>query len=828
MLTNILAQDFSNFAKNIEKKGVDILLDYYVQRVSDNETTLVTQYATKLLDNKAPHIPDPRIYLRQNLLSLVQDSYALGITDGYKALEDVQFSYEKTVVDFALDPNDKLQKDINKLQRDIEQSQNIVRQTKTLNQYTKTLQGLQNQAQTLGNTQATQTLGQISQQLQTLKTDNTVRAATGLINKQLDKGNKQRTDIVDNISYTQREAIADQKLEELRTGERQPKPDLTPDTQDYLIKRAIEEKLKYLQNRKDTLANTPPVVLDEDKDFFRWYAQKRIVPIANRYQQGIVDKNSEVKTILTDYTEKTNKGTITQVAKGDYQQRIINKILNIEGKVKDKTRPIKRVQRVVATELAIAYNVGRLKTYLKAGIQYVTISTSMYSSKPCDYCVDTEQRSLQQPIKISSLLKNAYRNDGFKNKTAYEAGRNIPIEQRYLVSHPNCHCIYLPNSKKDEIQEPESQGVYADPNSWKFILGTGLGVSLVFLAFALTTGKKIVIPETIPLTVPKINLPIVSRQRMPDTVPIDVEPLWRTPGILAPDLRNPLSIRKQYQTLLDNASKLPISELERNELIFELLEIIRDPSLTPLVVLAKSEVAISKASTPEAGNSIINVVAKAAGLTRKLYFARFDKVADAFNNRISPEGNIIKLQNKVKQVLSKVDGDAVIRTANNIEKTSIDAQIKPIYLLRSNLADSLKIVLKKENKKQSDLNYISDLGDRIRDLDNFTAILQRQKRKIQNIRDSVVIVDKPMLMQQISNAQATVDRLSGDSSLLQEAQDQYQDLLEMLLALPQKEAAKYNATRNELNRRIKSAQGITLKRFVGDIVEFRYTNLSRS
>ena len=821
MLTNILEQDFTNFAKNIEKKGVDTLLDYYVQRVSDNETTLVTQYAAKLLDNKAPHIPDPRIYLRQNLLALVQDSYALGIADGYKALEDVQFSYEKTVADFALDPNDKLQRDINKLQSDIVQSQNIVRQTKTLNQYTKTLQGLQNQAQTLENTQATQTLEQLSQQLQALKTSNTVRAATGLINKQLDKGNKQRADIIDKIDEDISNA---QKIptEDDITGQK-TKVDLTPDTQDYLIKRAIEEKLKYLQNRKDTLANTPPVVLDEDKDFFRWYAQKRIVPIANRYQQGIVDKNSEVKAMMADYTEKINKGTITQAAKGDYQQRIINKILNIEGKVKDNGQPIKRVQRVVATELAIAYNVGRLKTYLKAGIQYVTISTSMYSSKPCDYCIDTEQRSLQQPIKISSLLKNAYRNDGFKNKTAYEAGRNIPIEQRYLVSHPFCMCVYIPNSKKDDVQEPESQGVYADPNSWKFILGAGLGVSLVFLAFALTTGRKLDIPTTIPSLVPRIKLPVVRRDNAPDTVPVDVEPL-RTPGTLIPDLRQAMSFRDEYRTILQKVDELSLSEKQKDAVKVELYGVIRDKTLPLMDQLLRSQLIVEKASTPEYAKKIIDDLAKQRGFLKQLYFTRFDIVADKFNNRISPEGNINKLKNKVRQVLSKVDGDAVINTANNIEKTSLDAQNKPIYLLRSDLAGSLQRVLNKANKKESDLNYIEDLEYRIRDLDNFTAILQRQKREIQNIRDSVVIVDKPMLMQQISNTQATVDRLSGDSSLLQEAVEQYQDLLEMLLALPVKEADKYKKIQTDLNRRIKSAQGITLKRFVGDIVEFRYTN----
>jgi hypothetical protein len=63
--------------------------------------------------------------------------------------------------------------------------------------------------------------------------------------------------------------------------------------------------------------------------------------------------------------------------------------------------------------------------------------------------------------------------------------------------------------------------------------------------------------------------------------------------------------------------------------------------------------------------------------------------------------------------------------------------------------------------------------------------------------------------------------------VLQDAIYEYEYLLEMLVALPQKEAAKYNATRNELNRRIKSAQGITLKRFTGGIVGFtKYSSTS--
>jgi len=835
MITNITTQSFADFTKIVEEKAVvrqqiDTLASYYTDRVSANETTLIEQYAAKLVSGGQPHTPDPRMYMRQNLLSLVQDSYALGINDGYKALEDVQFSYKKTVVDFALDPNDKLQRDINKLQNDIQQSQQVVRQAKTLNQYTKTLQALQQQAQTLDNTQATQTLTGLSQQLQSLKTGNTVKSVGKLINQQLQKGGTQQQQAQNTV--TQQIAIQGQ-----------------PNTQDYLIKRAIEEKLNYLQNRKDALTNTPPIVLEEDKDFFRWYAQKRIVPIANRYQMQLEDRNNEAKQIVTEYTEKIGAGTINQTAKGTYTDKVVRKILNIEDESEDKyikraqqnakltgiyvdpfkqeplrTRPIKRVQRVVATELAIAYNVGRLKTYLKAGIQYVTISTSMYSNKPCSYCVDTEEKSLQKPIKISSLLKNAYRNDGFKNKTAYKGERNVPIEQRYLVSHPYCMCIYMPSSKTDDIQEPESQGVYTDPNAWKFILGSGLGVSLVFLAFALTTGKKIQIPTTIPPIVPILKLPSVRINNAPITVPIDTAlPVISSIARINPNRRQPISFRSIFNDILDFLTTSDIPEEQQASFIERMFERSRN-NMDNVENLLYIQSELGDITSPEIAKRVVDKIAEKRGLKKKLYFSRFDKVASRFNKTVSAQGNIDKLRNRVQQVLSKVDGETIIRTANNIEKTSLDSQLASIYPLRLDLAYSLKRVLAKVDKKESDLSYIKGMENRTRDLDNFTAILQRQKRQLDNIRSSVVIVDKAMLMQQISNTQSVVDRLASNSSLLQEAQDHYQDLIEMLLTLPQKEAIKYNAIRNELNRRIKSAQGITLKRFTDAIVEFRYTN----
>lgn len=802
MITNILNQSFSDFAKKIAapipKKQV--LADYYTKRISTNEIELVEKYANSLVSGGQAHTPDPRLYMRSDLLGLVQDSYALGIADALVALEDVQFSYKKTDADFALTPDDKLQRDIQKLQRDIQASQNIVRQAKTLDGYTKTLKSLQKQAESLQNTQAIETLSELLQDLQALKTGNTVRGAAKLINQQLQKGQSQQQQV--------QNLIDDQIITE---G--------SPNTQDYLVKRAIEEKLKYLQNRRDSLAQTPPVVIDEDSEFFKWYAKKRLVPIANRYQQGLINRNSEAKKIVTEYTEKLNNGTITQAAKGDYTDRIVNKILNIENTSqpsrKDNAPPIKRVQRVVATELAIAYNVGRLKAYMKAGIQYVTISTSEYSSTPCDYCLDTEVKSRNNPISIASLLKNAYKNRGF------DKSLSRPIESRYLVHHPYCYCVYLPHPKQDPEDKQESAGIYEDPNSWKFILGAGLGVSLVFLAFALTTGRKIDIPKTIPTIIPKVALPAVTKDNAPETIPIDVQ-IPQPTKLITPDLRNPISLRLQYQTLLEKAAELPLTQKQKTVLNFDLLEVVRDPNLDEIGKYAKSELIIAKASTPEYAKEIIDTVATQRGLLKELYFHRFDQIADRFNKTISPQTNINKLQSKVQAVLSKVDGAAVIRTANNIEKTSIDSQLRPISLLRSDLSASLERVSRKVNKKEADLSYMNDLESRIANLDNFATILNRQKTQLDNIRRSVIIVDKALLQQQVANTQAIVDRLATDNTVLQDAIYEYEYLLEMLIALPKKESDKYKKIQTDLNRRIKSAQGITLKRFIGDIVQFKY------
>ena len=850
MITNITTQSFADFAqqaknieKNVQRQRLDLLADYYTNRVSANETQLIEQYAAKLVSGGQPHPPDPRLYMRRDLLGLVQDSYALGIADALVDLQDVQFFASQTSADFAVSPDDKLQRDIQKLQRDIRASQNIVRQTKTLNQYTNTLQNLQQQAQTLNNTQATQTLNQLSEDLQRLKTESTVRAATRLVNQQLDKGQKPYDRLMQKLEQERYDVEESRKEDPIYDDNGRlikQRPITVGDyatPQEYLVKRAIEEKLKYLENRRDSLADTPPIVLDEDKDFFRWYADKRLVPIANRYQIGLEDKNEEAKKIVSDYTQKINSNTVTQASKGQYTDRVIKKLLNIEEKVEDNIdeeekkankfngskqerfkrdqKPIKRVQRVVATELAIAYNVGRLKAYMKAGIQYVTISTSMYSEAPCKYCIDTEEKTRDNPISIASLLKRAYKNEGF-NKDL-----NRPVESRYLVAHCYCMCYYKPHPKKDPEDKEDSAGIYADPNSWKFILGAGLGVSLVFLAFALTTGRKIVPPTTIPIQTPRVNLPITTRQRMPDTIPVDVEPL-RTPQIktVAPDLRDPLSIRSQYQTLLESASQLPLPDLQRKALNFDLLEIIRDPNLDEVGKLMKSELVVAKASTPEYANSVINTVAKQAGLTKELYFGRFDKIARVFNKTVSAQPTIDKLAARVDGYVDNVDGKAIINAANNIEKTKIDKQLQPISLLRSDLSASLQRVSNKVNKKEADLSYIKDLESRIADLDNFATILRRQKTELQNIKASVRVVNKAVVNQQVAVVQSVVDRLAIDPLVLQEALDEYQDLLEMLVVLPQKEAVRYTAKRNELNRRIKKAQGIELKRFVGNVVGF--------
>ena len=870
MITNITTQSFADFAKTVEEKVVqnpqrqrlDTLASYYTDRVSANETELITKYADALVSGQQPHTPDPRLYMRRDLLGLVQDSYALGIADALVDLEDVQFSYEKTDAEFALSPEDKLQRDIQKLQRDIQASQQIVRQTKTLNQYTNTLQALQQQAQALNNTQATQTLTGLSEDLQRLKTGSTVRAATRVINQQLDKGNKQRQNIVDKIDADVSNAQKVPTEDEL-TGQRM-RVDTTPDTQDYLVKRAIEEKLKYLQNRKDALAETPPVVLDEDTDFFRWYTDKRLVPIANRYQMGLEDKNNEAKKIVADYTEKINAGTINQTARGAYTDKVVRKILNIEDEAYDyedqksialqkqigryvppekrkpvfATRPIKRVQRVVATELAIAYNVGRLKAYIKAGVQYVTISTSNYSTNKCEYCLDTEAKSIDNPISIASLLKRAYKNEGF------DKSLNRPIEQRYLVSHPMCYCFYKPHPKQDPKEDGDSTGIYGDPNAWKFLLGAGLGVSLVFLAFALTTGRKISMPTTIPTGLPirvPQAIPTIVSDVQPQSIPVIAKPTQ--PIALPPSQLDPVKI----PFLRTIVSKLNPDELQ------DLAFIVNNPSLSPNEKLAVIfDIGASKGATvpntsEEFTQTLETIVQQVVKGSRRKFLQEqtsrvrqtYDRNTQALGLRIAQEqakAQAIDPQNPTKSTIAGISN-----SIKNINKTFIQSQLKSIQKTKEIVADSYNKVADKT--KPNDIKYKEELTQTLENLSSMESALLEQRRVIGSIQEylnDLVIptkavvrkATKAVIQQQLVRTTAAVDRLLDGSVMpkgldkirqatyIQEAQQQYEKLLEVLVDLPPKDIAVYQKRIQDLKRRIEKAQGVELKRFTGNIVGF--------
>ncbi len=820
MITNILNQSFVDFAKIVEKEGednvqrqrLDTLASYYTNRVSANETALITKYADSLVSGGQSHTPDPRLYMRRDLLGLVQDSYALGIADGMTDLEDVQFFDKKTSADFALSPDDKLQRDIDRLQRDIQASQQIVRQTKTLNQYTNTLQTLQNQAQALNNTQAIETLSGLSEDLQRLKTDSTVRGATRLVNQQLEKGKRQRQSIISDINQKQIEAKIDAKNEEyIYSGEKEYY-DPTPDTQDYLVKRAIEEKLKYLQNRKESLAETPPVVLDEDKDFFRWYADKRLVPIANRYQQGLENKNNEALSIATKYTEEINKGTTTQAAKGTATDKIVRRMLNIEDKVQAKGRPIKRVQRVVATELAIAYNVGRLKAYLKAGIQYVTISTSMYSPKPCEYCLDTEKKSEDNPISIASLLKRAYKNEGF------DKDLNRPVESRYLVNHCFCYCYYKPHPKRDPEDKQDSTGIYTDPNSWKFILGAGLGVSLVFLAFALTTGRKIAptITRTIPTQLPaRILQPIpeIITDDVPTTIP--VRAIKPTTLIGLPDLRAsienlPTDKQRIYANIVAD-TELPI-----------------DIRLSQLYTQAAEDGIQINTRDLRTLETTATKVEATKGAVRTFLNTNTNKLLGVYNrNKATMESRLKQEQDKIDNInvntITKSDLDAITNSTKSFDKIFLDSQLKAIQKTKSIALNSFA---KTEGKtKTADIRYREELQQAIDTLSSMESDLLEKQNQIKQIRSytqqlkqSLTIIKQnrtAQIKQQIENTGYLLD-----TNNIQEAVQEYTDLLALLSDLPPTEIRKYQRSVQDLNRRIKEAQGIELKRFTYNIVGF--------
>lgn len=1230
MITNILDQSFTDFAqkaktieKNEQRVRLDTLADYYTNRISTNETELVTKYAETLVSGGQPHTPDPRLYMRRDLLGLVQDSYALGIADALVDLEDVQFFDKKTNAEFALTPDDKLQRDIAKLQRDIQASQQIVRQTKTLNQYTNTLQSLQNQAQALGNTQATQTLTGLAEDLQRLKIDSNIRSTTKLINQQLDKGQKPYDRLMQKLEQEKYDVEESRKEDPIYDDNGRlikQRPITVGDyatPQEYLVKRAIEEKLKYLENRRDSLAETPPVVLDEDKDFFRWYADKRLIPIANRYQIGLEDKNEEAKKIVTDYTQKINNNTVTQASKGEYTNRVINKLLNIEEKVERNTdeeekkankfngsqqerfkrdqRPIKRVQRVVATELAIAYNVGRLKAYLKAGIQYVTISTSMYSPDVCQYCEDTAVKTEEEPIKISSLLKNAYRNQGFnkdiqpkvsdlrylpnhpycfvdgtmvtmydilkgkeyqkniseivvgdyvkvptKNKyqkvvqthknhygeylykirtntgqaitttgnhplwdgtdwreAQYfnvgdnlfthsfsdnsEDERSVRIQQEYkkcndvvftneseqqvcddgtesswytqdtqgdvnrkkqnqhqskttqlrsdesqqsikrcggekenvscnyredatttslqqtkqtpewqgnslqewiqresrtlcekrlgiqcrlgsskvrlkvrvresvaiirwqnlstrflfgglgcvhrserlldrgwqrevrslsgtvsrdqngsigqqelsttnqsfqglsrvciesfekfvepqfvynisvvddnmyfangILSH-NCFCYYKPHPKRDPEDKQDSQGVYADPNSWKFILGAGLGVSLVFLAFALTTGRKISVPTTIPTRLPvrvPQAIPEIISETQPQSIPVITKPTQTI--ALPPSQLNPVNI-PFLRTI--------ITKLDPNE-IQDLAYVINDPSLNPNEKLAIIlDIGASKGATvpdrakefTETLESIVQQVTK--GSRRKFITEQtnrvqqtYDRNTQALATRIAQEqakAQAIDPQNPTKSAIAGVSN-----SVKNINKTYIQSQLKSIQTTKQIALESYNKVADKT--KSSDLKYKAELQQKLDTLSSMEQGLLEQKQVLGDIQEylnDLVVptkavvrkTNKAVIQQQLSNTTAAVDRLIDGSGLttivdktmqttrLQQAQEEYKKLLELLVDLSPAESSKYTKRVQDLNRRIEKAQGVELKRFMGNTASFgKYTTYKYS
>lgn len=846
MITNILNQSFSDFAKQAktvlssdEEKAVvspqrqrlDILADYYTNRVSNNETELITKYADALVSGGQPHPPDPRLYMRRDLLGLVQDSYALGIADALVDLQDVQFFASQTSADFAVSPDDKLQRDIQKLQRDIRASQNIVRQTKTLNQYTNTLQNLQQQAQTLNNTQATQTLNQLSEDLQRLKTESTVRAATRLVNQQLDKGQKPYDRLMQKLEQERYDVEESRKEDPIYDDNGRlikQRPITVGDyatPQEYLVKRAIEEKLKYLENRRDSLADTPPIVLDEDKDFFRWYADKRLVPIANRYQIGLEDKNEEAKKIVSDYTQKINSNTVTQASKGQYTDRVIKKLLNIEEKVEDNIdeeekkankfngskqerfkrdqKPIKRVQRVVATELAIAYNVGRLKAYMKAGIQYVTISTSMYSEAPCKYCIDTEEKTRDNPISIASLLKRAYKNEGF-NKDL-----NRPVESRYLVAHCYCMCYYKPHPKKDPEDKEDSAGIYADPNSWKFILGAGLGVSLVFLAFALTTGRKISVPRTVPSTLPvrvPQAIPQIVSNTQPQTIPVRAIP--QSDLVSLPVLRQYIKnlSSEQQQDFADIITSSSMSQQEKIAALY-------------------TEAAAKGLNIEEKIGDIVDTIAQqiplVKGVQRQFLQDQVAKIDNTFAIKSKLLlNNIDKQEQRLLSIIPDNPDKVTITSIRNVlretDRKYIQNQLASIQKVEDLLLQSYKKTLGKT--KPNDIEYRNELSENINKLQVYRQNLLEQQQRVKSIQQQLAGLKplnktqlRALVSDRIARVEAALDRDTQEASRL------YDSLLEFLISLPPTEANRYAAVVRRLRDKIEPTQ---YKRYTGGLVAF--------
>ena len=91
---------------------------------------------------------------------------------------------------------------------------------------------------------------------------------------------------------------------------------------------------------------------------------------------------------------------------------------------------------------------------------------------------------------------------------------------------------------------------------------------------------------------------------------------------------------------------------------------------------------------------------------------------------------------------------------------------------------------------------------------------------------------KAVIQQQLVRTTAAVDRLLDGSVMpkgldkirqatyIQEAQQQYEKLIEVLVDLQPKDIAVYQKRIQDLKRRIEKAQGVELKRFTGNIVGF--------
>ena len=719
MITNLVSQSLAGFAAAVtlkptkQEEDFTVLENHAVGYISQAEITALTAYANKL-DIDAP-IPDSRTLMRQALLQTIQDGYALGVLHGYE--DHAKFSAATDLVLFA---SNDLDAGIRILDRDL--SQDIVRQPKTLDRYTRQLDTIQQQVVDSGRDDLGGTLEDLNRKLNNARTKaNLDPLRRGLI-KGIARGNEARDSI---------------------------------NNSDTILQRAIEEKVKYLKTQRDGIGQTPPIVLPDDKEFFQWYERYRVQPIVQRYQNKTNANGDDARKIIVEYTEEINKTSATGLLKKQFQQRVLKRLLPIEQDTNNdpsiaqdrlRTSPLGRVQRVVITELATAYNIGRLRAFIESGVEYVTISNDRErGNNPCSFCEDAAALSVDNPIRISDIL---VRGDMKQYRTPIKSPSNL----RYLVFHPFCKCYYVPSDQRDDPDTVKSVPVVDQPTEQsvlKFILGAGLGIGLIYLAFALTNRKLVqkVLQETTdivpaPVTALRVD-PVAPPTSLIDDIVADNRPRQLPPSVrpainLEPSAFDnlPFAVRERIRPIaLDPA----LPEIEKNTQVFEILvnaEVRINPGLARIGQPDRRSINEIKKAQRLALSNIFGALDRDYQRNVDVYTAKLQAVSRKIQPLDNPNIPDIKT---LKEVTIQ---ERELRSISNVF-------LKPAIAKRDKIVDRLaasmqKVVARTTNVAR-DTDYLDELESYMTRLDNQRRLQETAQgtyikdaaRRLQNIKQSI-------------------------------------------------------------------------------------------